>query len=45
MNLNCKELEPYSSEEQFFGFLMALLGKVLWETALGAEGLRVNLQG
>lgn len=44
MNLNFKELQPYTLEEHFFGFLMALLGKVLWETALGGRGAEVDLQ-
>lgn len=43
MNLNFKELQPYASEEQFLGFFMALLGKVLWETALGGTRAEVDL--
>lgn len=45
MNLNFKELQPYASEEQFFGVLMALLGDVLWESDLGGRGAEVDLQG
>lgn len=42
MNLSFNKLQPHTSEEQFFGSLMALLDKVPWEeTAMGAQGLKL----
>lgn len=45
MNMIFEELQPYTSEEQFFHFLMTLLVKALWETALRGREAEVDLQG